>query len=167
MALPRWTWKRIFAVDHGGRHDPRRHHPDLGGRGAFEDALAHATFRPLSSGLIGLVTLIVLPIVAALLMATLIGFSFGLALLLLIPFLLVGGPHGGGDLHRRLDLRPDRRAAGAGRLFLYLLAGAIVMALVWLIPWAGPTIVWLAILVGTGAWFRSVWSRLRRRSAVA
>jgi hypothetical protein len=53
-----------------------------------------------------------------------------------------------------------------GRLFVYLLAGAILMALVWLIPWAGATIVGIAILVGTGAWVRSVMARLRYRRAL-
>ena len=69
-----------------------------------------------------------------------------------------------------LDLRDERRGMQEGYGFLdekcLLLAGAILMALAWLIPWAGGVIVGLAMLVGTGAWVRSVTSRLRRRTAL-
>ena len=165
--MPRWAWKAIFAAAIAAGTVLAGIILIWTARGAFEDGLAHAAFRPLSSGLIGLVTLIILPIVASLLMATLIGLSFGIALLLVIPFLIVAGHTvvATGIGVWIFDRTGEPRSAG--RLFLYLLAGAIVMALVWMIPWAGPTLVWLAILVGTGAWFRSVWSRLRRRSVPA
>ena len=84
-----------------------------------------------------------------------------------IPFLIVAGHTVAATCIGVWIFDRTGEPRSAGRLFLYLLAGAIVMALVWLIPWAGPTIVWLAILVGTGAWIRSVSARLRRRSAVA
>ena len=163
--LPRWMWKGVFAVIMAAGTVLAGIILIWATRGTFEDGLAHATFRPLSSGLIGIVTLIVLPVIAALLMATIIGFSFGLALLLLIPFLLVAGHTVAATCIGVWIFDRTGEPRNAGRLFLYLLAGAIVMALVWMIPWAGPIIVWLAILVGTGAWFRSLWSRLRRRSA--
>jgi len=165
--VPRWMWNGIFAAIMAAGTVLAGIILIGASRGAFEDGLAHATFRPLSSGLVGIVTLIVLPIVAALLMATIIGFSFGIALLFLLPFLLVGGHTVVATCVGVWILDRTGEPRSAGRLFLYLLAGAVVMALVWMIPWAGPTIVWLAILVGTGAWVRSLASRLRRRSAPA
>lgn len=163
--VPRWMWRAIFAAVMAAGTVLAAVILFSAARGAFEDALAHATFRPLSSGLIGLVTLFLLPIVATLLMATLIGLSFGIALLLVIPFLVVAGHTIAATCVGVWIFDRTGEPRSAGRLFLYLLAGAIVLALVWMIPWAGPTIVWLAILVGTGAWIRSVSARLRRRSA--
>jgi hypothetical protein len=134
------------------------------GRGTFEEGLANATFRPISSGLIGLATMIVLPIVAVLLMTTVIGLSFGVALMMVLPFLLVAG-------HALvaacigvwiLDRQGEPRTAG--QLILYMIAGAIVLAIVWLIPWVGAPIALLAMLVGTGAYLRALSGRLRRRT---
>jgi hypothetical protein len=165
--IPRWLWRVMLAVVMAAG-------TVLAGliliwiaRGAFEDALANATLRPFSSGLIGLLTLILLPIVTGLLLATIIGFSFGLALLLLIPFLIVGGHAVVATCIGVWIFDRTGEPRSAGRLFLYLLAGAILVAAVWLIPWAGPILLALALLVGTGAWLRSVWSRLRRRTVPA
>lgn len=161
-----WTWKLIFAVVMAAG-------TILAGavligvfRGAFEDALGHATVRPFSSGLIGLVTIVLLSLIAGVLMATVIGFSFGLALLLLLPFLVVAGHTVVATCIGVWVFDRTGEPRSYGRLFLYLLAGAILLALVWLIPWAGCVIVVLAIVVGTGAWVRSLASRLRRRSAL-
>ena len=110
--------------------------------------------------------MILLPVVAALLLATIIGFSFGLALLLLLPFLIVAGHTVVATCIGVWIFDRTGEPRSYGRLFVYLLAGAILMALVWLIPWAGGAVVGLAILVGSGAWVRSVMSRLRRRSAL-
>ncbi|HET7716473.1 MAG TPA: hypothetical protein VFK86_12690 [Bauldia sp.] len=165
--IPRWLWHVILAAAMAAG-------TALAGliligvaRGAFEDGLSHATFRPLSSGLIGIVTLILLPIVAALLMATIVGLSFGLALLLLVPFLVVAGHTVVATCIGVWIFDRTGEPRSTGRLFLYLLAGAIVVAAVWLIPWAGPILVGLAILVGTGAWMRGVSSRLSRRNTLS
>jgi hypothetical protein len=165
--MPSWAWNAILAALMAAGTVLAGLILIAAGRGVFEDALARATFRPFSSGLVAVATLVLLPVVAALLMATVIGLSFGIALLLLVPFLIVAG-------HAVvatcigvwiLDRRGEPRSAG--RLILYLLAGAILVALVWLIPWVGPVLVGLAILVGAGAWMRSAWARLRQRRAVA
>jgi hypothetical protein len=137
------------------------------GRGAFEDALRHATLRPFSSGLIGLVSLVLLPVIAAVLMATIIGLSFGLALLLLMPFLAVAGHTVVATCIGVWIFDRTGEPRSYGRLLVYALAGALLVALVWLIPWAGCALVVLAIVIGTGAWVRSLWSRLRRRGALA
>ena len=111
-------------------------------------------------------TLVLLPIIAAVLMATIIGFSFGLALLLLMPFLAVAGHTVVATCIGVWIFDRTGEPRSYGRLFVYVLAGAILVALVWLIPWAGSAIVGLAIVVGTGAWVRSVASRLRRRTTL-
>jgi hypothetical protein len=165
--LSGWTWKLISAVVMAAGTILAGAILIGAGRGAFEDALGHATVRPFSSGLIGIVTLILLPVVAALLMATIIGFSFGLALLLLLPFLIVAGHTVVATCIGVWIFDRTGEPRSYGRLFVYLLAGAVLIALVWLIPWAGGVVVALAMLVGSGAWVRSVMSRLRRRSAPA
>ncbi len=117
--------------------------------------------RRISSGLIGLVTYRCFPIVAGLLFATIIGFSFGLALLLLLPFLAVAGhtvklpPVSASGS----STAPASREATAGSSSICWPAPSS-MALVWLIPWAGCVVVGLAMLVGSGAWVRSVMARL-------
>jgi hypothetical protein len=161
-----WTWKLIFAVMMAAGTILAGAILIGAGRGAFEDALGHATLRPFSSGLIGLLTLVLLTLIAVVLMATIIGFSFGFALLLLMPFLIVAGHAVVATCIGVWIFDRTGEPRSYGRLFVYLLAGAILMALVWLIPWAGGVIVGLAIVVGTGAWVRSVAARLRRRSAL-
>ena len=107
-----------------------------------------------------------LPILAALLMATVIGLSFGVALLLLLPFLLVAGH---AVVATCIGVWFFDRTGGprsSGRLFVYLMAGAVILALVWLVPWAGPIIGGLAMLVGSGAVVRSLGARLRRAGAI-
>ena len=165
--MSRWTWKLVFAVVMAAGTVLAGAILIAAGRGAFEDALAHATVRPFSSGLIGIATIVFLTLVAGILMATIIGLSFGLALLLLMPFLAVTGHTVVATCIGVWIFDRTGEPRSYGRLFIYLLAGAILVALVWLIPWAGSAIVGLAIVVGTGAWVRSLSSRLRRRSALA
>lgn len=134
------------------------------GRGTFEEGLGNATFRPISSGLIGLATLIVLPVIAVLLMTTVIGLSFGVALMMVLPFLLVAGHALVAACIGVWILDRDGEPRTAGQLILYMIVGAVLLAIVWLIPWVGAPIAFLAMLVGTGAYLRSLSGRLRRRS---
>ena len=62
----------------------------FGGR-LFITALDHARLRPVSTILIGVVTLILVPAVAIILSATVVGLPIGLALLLALPLLFVFG----------------------------------------------------------------------------
>jgi hypothetical protein len=164
--LSGWTWKLIFAVLMAAGTVLAGAILIGAGRGAFEDALGHATLRPFSSGLIGVVTIVLLTFIASALMATIIGLSFGLALLLLLPFLIVAGHTVVATCIGVWVFDRTGEPRSFGRLFGYLLAGAILVALVWLIPWVGCAVVGLAILVGTGAWMRSVMSLLQRRRAL-
>lgn len=135
------------------------------GRGTFEESLGKAAFRPISSGLIGLAVLIILPIITILLMTTVIGLSLGAALLLVLPFLLVAGHAVVIACIGVWIIDRDGGPHSAGRLILFMIVGAVVMALVWLIPWVGAPIAFLAMLVGTGAYFRALGRRLSLRSA--
>jgi cytoskeletal protein CcmA (bactofilin family) len=135
-------------------------------RRTFDDALVNATSRPISSVLIGIATLIALPIVAAILLATVVGISFGVALLLLLPILLVSGHSIAAATVGSWLI--DRTAAprSPGRSILLLIVGAIILAIVWWIPFAGPPLVGIALLIGLGAIVRTAGARLRRVTPV-
>ncbi len=162
--LSSWTWKLISAVLMAAGTLLTGAILIGVARGTFEEALGYATVRPFSSGLIGLATLVILPLVAALLVATVIGISFGLVLLLVLPFVMVVGHAIVATCIGVWIFDRTGEPRSFGRLLLYLLAGAVVMAIVWLIPWAGAPIVGIAILVGAGAWVRSAMPRLRRKT---
>lgn len=135
-------------------------------RGGFEDALAHASRRPFSSLLIGILALVLFPIVGALLMATVIGLSFGLAILLLVPLLIVAGHTIVATCLGVWFLDWGRKPRTFVRLFFYLFFGAILLAATWFVPMAGAAILGLALLLGTGAGVRSAAGRLRWRRVV-
>ena len=161
-ALPGWLWAAISAVIVAAGAILTGAILILIGRATFEEGLGNAAFRPISSGFIGLATLILLPIVAIILMMTVIGLSFGAALLMVLPFLLVAGH---AQVATCIGVWMFDRSGGPrspGRLIVYLIAGAIVIAIVWLIPWVGPIVAFLAMLVGTGAYLRSLSARMRR-----
>jgi hypothetical protein len=161
--IPVWLWKGLFALFMAAGAVVTGIVLLIFGRSAFEEGVAHAAFRPLSSGLIGLATLILLPIVAAILMASVVGLTIGLAVLLLLPFLLVAGHAVVAACIGIWIFDRSGGPRGAGRLVVFTIAGAIVIAVVWLIPWAGPIVAFLAMLVGIGAYVRSLGARLRRR----
>ncbi|MCP4380043.1 MAG: polymer-forming cytoskeletal protein [Hyphomicrobiales bacterium] len=133
------------------------------GRGTFEEALDKAAFHPISSGLIGLAVLVVLPIVAVLLMTSVIGLSFGFALLAILPFLFVAGH---ATMAACIGVWIFDRSGGprtVGQLVIYTIAGAVIIAIVWLIPWVGGPVALVAGLVGIGAYLRALSARMRRR----
>lgn len=161
-ALPGWLWAILSAIVVAAGAVLTGAILILIGRATFEEGLGNAAFRPISSGLVGLATLILLPIVAIILMTTVIGLSFGVALLLVLPFLVVAGH---AQVATCIGVWMFDRTGGprsAGRLILYMIAGAVVIAIVWLIPWVGPIVAFLAMLVGTGAYLRSLSARMRR-----
>ena len=131
------------------------------GRGVFEQGLGNAAFRPISSGFIGLAVLVLLPIIAVILMTTVIGVSVGLALLLVLPFFLVAGHAVVAACIGMWILDRSGGPRSAGRLILFILVGAVILGIVWLVPFAGPVIAFLAMLVGMGGYFRSLGGRMR------
>lgn len=128
----------------------------------FSTAVGHARARPMSSILIGIVALIVIPVVAVLLMSLVIGLTVGLALLLVMPILFVfGHAVAAAGIAAGVFVRGNGRISG-GQAFLMLVIGAILIAAVSFIPIAGPFVLLLTLLLGLGAVVRTVGWRLRQ-----
>jgi hypothetical protein len=133
----------------------------FGGR-VFATAVGNVRHRPVSSFFFGILALVLIPFIAVVLMVTVIGLSVGLAILLIMPFLIVFGhaTAAAGIAAGILMRRPGEIGVGAGLLMLIL--GAIVLVAVGLIPFAGPVLVAIALVLGIGAFTRTVGARLRR-----
>lgn len=156
-----WTWTGLLAAGMAAATILVGFVLLLFARGAFEEAIDRSTRQPVSSGFIGLATLILLPVVAAIIMATLIGITFGFALLLTLPLLIFIG-------HTVLSacigawlLARGGTQRSFGFSLLLVIVGAIVVSLIWMIPWVGPAIAFIAMLIGLGAFFRTLMARLR------
>lgn len=125
----------------------------------------HVRLRPGSSFLLGIATFILVPLVAGILAVTVFGITAGIAVLLILPFLLVfGHAVAVSGIAAGIFVR-DRRELGLVRVFFMLIIGAIVVALVALIPWVGPFVVFIVLLLGLGALTRTLGSRVRRVEA--
>jgi hypothetical protein len=132
------------------------------GRANFDDAATLARRRPISRFLIGLVVFILLPIAAIILAVTVIGIPLSVGLLLFLPFLILIG-HATASLGiADWVLNRAGTPRGVGRSILYLILGAIGIALLGLIPFVGPLIVFIALLAGAGAFLTALHGRLRR-----
>jgi len=133
----------------------------FGGR-VFATATEHVRHRPLSSFLFGILTLVLIPFISLVLCVTIVGLSVGVAVLLLLPVLIVFGHAvavagiAGGVLIRR------QGELGVLLGLLMLIVGAIVLVLIGLIPWVGPALIAVAIVLGTGAFTRTLGHRIRR-----
>ena len=128
----------------------------------FITATEHVRHRPLSSFLFGILTLVVVPFIALVLIVSAIGFSIGLAIALILPFLVVfGHAIAAAGVASGLLVR-SRREIGIGTGLLMLVIGAIVLVAVSFIPWVGPALVAIALILGIGAFTRTVGGRIRR-----
>ncbi|MEX0852532.1 MAG: hypothetical protein WD036_04510 [Bauldia sp.] len=136
----------------------------FGGR-VFVTATDHVRLRPGSSFLIGVLTVVLIPAIAVLLMATVVGITAGLAILFVMPLLIVfGHAVAAAGIVSAVFVR-DRSPLGIVRAFVLLIVGAIIVALIWLIPWVGPLFALIVLLLGTGAFARTLGARLRRAEA--
>ncbi len=132
----------------------------FGGR-LFLTALDHARLRPVSTILIGVITLVLVPAVAAILGATVVGLPVGIALMLALPLLFVfGHPIAAAGIAAGIFVR-NPGPIGIARALLFVVLGAIVIALISLIPWVGPLAVAIVIVLGVGALVRTAGGRLR------
>jgi hypothetical protein len=132
----------------------------LGGR-VFGISADHARHRPMSSFLIGLLVVILIPMIAIVLMATIIGLSAGLAILFLLPALFVfGHAVAATGIAAGLFIR-HAGPIGLGRAVLMLAVGAIIVVLIGLIPWVGMWAVCIVLVLGVGALARTVGNKLR------
>ena len=165
LHVPPWQWNLIFAAIVVLGTLLTAIVAMIFGPRAFVEASENARLRPISSILLGLLTLILIPIVGIILIGTVIGITIGFALLLFIPLLVVIG-HAvaaagvGGWILRRTLIPP-----GILALLFFVLVGAIVIALVSIVPWVGPWFACAAVLLGTGSFARTLGARIRRPTA--
>ena len=133
----------------------------FGGR-LFVTAVNEVRLRPGTSLLIGLVTVIVVPIIAAVLIASVIGLSAGFAILLILPLLAVFGQSvAAAGVAGGIFVRTTGRI-GIARTLLLLVVGSILVALLAIIPLVGPWLVAIVLLLGIGALTRTLGGRLKR-----
>lgn len=136
----------------------------FGGRllGSAAGTMRHG---PVSSLLLGIVTLVLVPVIGILLMMTGLGITVGIAVVALVPILLVFGhvTAATGLVAGLLGGANGRRNYGPVTAFFFLLIGSVVIGLLGLIPWVGPWIVLVILVTGTGAFSRTFFGRLRRR----
>jgi cytoskeletal protein CcmA (bactofilin family) len=134
----------------------------LFGGHVFTTATEHVRHRPLSSFLFGILALVLIPFVAIVLMVTVIGLSIGFAILFILPLLLTFG-HAVAAAGIASGLLVRRRGdIGVPMAILMLIIGAIVLVLLGLIPWVGPILVLIALVLGVGAFTRTIGGRIRR-----
>jgi cytoskeletal protein CcmA (bactofilin family) len=107
---------------------------------------------PGKSFLLGLVLLAAVPIAVVLLLFTLISVPLALALLALYFVLLLIGFLATAVFLGDLGIGRSRDEPSAGGNVVRLAVGLILLYLVWLIPYAGPPSLVLAIIFGFGAW---------------
>jgi len=133
----------------------------FGGK-VFAAATGHVRHSPLSSFLFGVLALVLIPFVAVVLMATVVGLSVGIAIGLIVPFLLVFGHAvaAAGIAAGILVRRPGDIGVGIGLIMLIL--GAILLVAIGFIPFVGPFLVLIAVVLGTGAFTRTIGARMRR-----
>ncbi|MCC6949056.1 MAG: polymer-forming cytoskeletal protein [Bradyrhizobiaceae bacterium] len=134
-----------------------------GARGFIENSIMAMREAPLRSALIGLGVLILLPILAVVLMVTIVGVPIGLLTLLAFPLLLfIGSVLAAFGLSDRLFNRVQEPRSFGARL-LYLIGGLLILVLLGLVPFLGFVTWMLALMFGLGG----LWQALRGRTAGA
>src|SRR5262249_5514645 len=116
---------------------------------------------PLRSLLAGLVVVIGTPLAGAGFAAILIGLPIAVLLALLYPVALILGLVTGTFWLGDAAVFRLRGLATTGQRLLALLAVAVTLALVSLVPIVGPIVLWAGTILGTGAF----WLRLLRADA--
>jgi cytoskeletal protein CcmA (bactofilin family) len=135
----------------------------IAARPLVEQAISQFRDAPLRSLLIGLAVLVLVPLIAVLLMVTVIGIPVGLLALLAFPLLLlVAWVLAAFAVADWLFNRGRAEHSFTGRLLL-LLAGLGVVTLAGIVPVVGALVWLLVMLLGLGA----LWQALRIRSVQA
>lgn len=129
-------------------------------RGALEEGADRVRGEFLTSFCVGIAGLILVPLFVIVAAVTVIGIPVAIVVLLTIPFIVLGS-YVAAALGIA-DFLANRSGAPRTVLHsvLYLFGGAVVLALVCFIPYAGPFIVLLVLLAGFGAMLRTVLRRL-------
>jgi hypothetical protein len=159
---PTWTWKLGFAAAIAAGTVLTGIVMMLFGGRVFAAATGHVRHRPVSSFLFGILALVLIPFVALVLLVTVIGISAGIAIGLVMPFLIVFG-HAVAAAGIAAGILVRRQGdIGAGMGLLMLVIGAILLVAIGFIPYVGPVLVGIALVLGVGAFTRTVGGRLRR-----
>jgi hypothetical protein len=133
----------------------------------FRVAVENVRHRPLSSFLFGILSLVLIPFVAALLAITVVGLSVAVAVASVLPFLIVfGHAVAAAGIAAGLLVRA-RGELSVGATFFMLVVGSVVLVAFGIVPWVGPAIVAIAIVLGIGAFTRTLAARLRHPSTAA
>jgi cytoskeletal protein CcmA (bactofilin family) len=115
---------------------------------------------PVRSAFVGLAVFILIPLVASLIMVTIVGIPIGLLILLAFPLAVaIGLVLSAFALADRI-LNRDRMERSTGGQFVSLLVGVIILAVIGLIPVLGFVVGVLALLIGLGAF----WQAMRNRA---
>ena len=115
---------------------------------------------PVRSALVGLGVLILVPLIASLIMVTIVGIPIGLLILLAFPLAIsIGLVLAAFGLADRI-LNRDRESRSGGSRFVALLVGVVILAVIGLIPILGFVVGIVALLVGLGAF----WEAMRNRA---
>jgi cytoskeletal protein CcmA (bactofilin family) len=130
------------------------------GRNSFDEAASRVRSRPAIDFVIGLVTVVLIPIVALALAFTGIGMPIAFGLVLLIPLLLIIGHATFAIGISDWIFNRDEEPRTAGRSILFLVVGAVGTAIAGAIPVAGPFIVFVVLLLGLGAFLATLRRRL-------
>jgi large-conductance mechanosensitive channel len=127
-------------------------------------AVGTITARPLESVVSGLVTWILLPVVALLAFITIIGIPIGLGLVFVVVPLL--GLMGFMVASYWLGLRVVAMTNLQAGRYLSLVIGLVLLTVVGIIPWFGGVVTFFATLFGTGALvYQVVQNRRERRES--
>ena len=119
--------------------------------------------RPLETGVTGLATWVILPIVAIVAFVSLIGIPVGLVIVLVVaPLLALMGYLVAAYLVGTWLAAVTKIEAGR---YLAVIAGVIVLQLLGLVPWIGGLVVFVATIFGTGALLYRLWKDRRERRA--
>ncbi len=130
------------------------------GRQSVEDTIDAFVEHPLTNGLIGIGTIVLMFVVAALMILSIFAAPFGIAGLITLPILaLLGVASAGFGFGEWLLNRSGEPCSVAGR-GLFFVAGLIIVTALGMVPFAGPLLLFLAMLMGIGALVRSLHARL-------
>jgi cytoskeletal protein CcmA (bactofilin family) len=124
-----------------------------------ERAIDSMRAAPVGSALVGLAVFILVPLVAALIMVTVVGIPIGLLILLAFPLMVtIGLVLAAFGLSDRLMNRRRAVRSFGGRVLL-LVVGLLILAVIGLVPVLGFVVGVLALLIGLGALWRAARNR--------
>jgi cytoskeletal protein CcmA (bactofilin family) len=136
------------------------------GRGGVERVTDELIDSPGSSVFWGISAMVLLPVLAVLLGLTVLGLPMSVLTVLALPFLLLLGFASAGFGIGEWIFNRLGEPRTAGQRALQLLGGLIILALLGLLPFAGPWILIVAGITGFGALLRSLHDGMRGRSII-